>query len=410
MKFRIVVVGAGVAGSIITSALRYMPGIDIICLELTGPHDHMQVGNGLNIGPNALHALDLTMPTLAASLREVSLPWKRWIARLADGSEIYHTPLDTVADRNGIRIRWSELYRSVRADAGNTIQYHNNCVSIEHQPDGRLKVYTLRKADGITKAIDDVDLVIAGDGRYSSLRAEYCGLPHPRHLGVTNFRLLVDDHGSIDIDDMEQWFNGPRRLIAFRLPDGLLYLSGNFPIDPGAPTPKYFQDPAFLRTAFIDSVALPDPRLDALSEAIAANADTMHWARAQDIDALYYDDSQRILFIGDASHAMCPTLGQGATQAIEDAAAFVALAREASLQGRLSAASLCVAFALLRQDRIDFVKKLSWDASEMLMAGADPVSCNRRKTAPEFMAKLEKLYNNVPVGRDRIRAALALKL
>ncbi|MEN3365695.1 MAG: hypothetical protein V7606_2969 [Burkholderiales bacterium] len=405
---RIVIAGAGVAGGIIASALRTMPELEVICLESTGPDHHSHAGNGLNIGPNALRAVDMVYPETGAALREVSLPWTRWMARLGDGSEIYHTPLNAVADRSGVRIRWSELYRTVRAGAGDAIRYTTSCAGFERNPDGRLKVHALRKADGVTDVIDNVDLLIGSDGRYSALRAEHCGTPEPRHLGVTNFRALVDDHGDIDVQDMEQWFNGPRRLIAFRLPDGLIYVSGNLPIEPGAPTPEHYLDPAFLRTAYIDGFDHPDPRLDALSAVFAASAPAMHWARAQEIEPLFHDESRRLLFVGDAAHAMCPTLGQGATQAIEDAAAFIALIREALAQRRLEPALLCSAFAHLRAERVRFVKELSWDASDTLVFGADPVEANLRKADPAFKARLTELYNNVPVGREQVRAALAL--
>jgi salicylate hydroxylase len=409
MSFRIVVVGAGVAGAIIASALRGLAGTEVICLEATGPDGHAHAGNGLNIGPNALRALDAAAPELAAALRAASLPWTRWLARLADGSEIYRTPLDTVADRAGIRIRWSELYRTVRSGAHDRIRFHTGCAGVRPQPDGRVTVLA-RHADGVTEELPDVDLVVAGDGRYSALRTELCGEPVPRHLGVANFRALVDDGGDLEIDDMEQWYNGPRRLIAFRLPDSLIYVSGNLPLEPGDPVPDEYKDPAFLRTAYTDGWARPDPRLDALSAMFASQAGSMHWARAQEIEPLFHDASRRVLFIGDAAHAMCPTLGQGATQAMEDAAAFVMLLREAAARGRLDAAALCGAFATLRTARIDFVKELSWDASDTLVLGADPVAGNLRKAEPAFKAQLQQLYNNVPVGRDHVRDALARTL
>ncbi|MDB5775489.1 MAG: FAD-binding protein [Herbaspirillum sp.] len=406
MKMRIVVVGAGVAGGIIASALR-LPGIELICLEASGEDDHVHAGNGLNIGPNALRALDITMPEVGAALREVSLPWRRWIARAADGAEIYCTPLAEVADRMGIRIRWSELYRAVRAGARDRIRFHTSFAGMQRQDDGRCKIVTRRGPDGVTAILDDVDLVIACDGRYSALRAEHCGTPVPRHLGVTNFRALVDDGGAIEVDDMEQWYNGPRRLIAFRLPDGLIYVSGNLPIAPEGGTPEQYKNPAFLRTAYTDGCARPDPRLDALSAVFSAQASTFHWARAQEIPARFHDVSRRVLYVGDAAHAMCPTIGQGATQAIEDAASLVALAREADAQRRLDPAVLCGAFANLRAKRVGFVKELSWDASDTLLFGADPIAGNLEKAGPAFKEKLRELYNDVPLGRDRIRAALA---
>jgi salicylate hydroxylase len=407
MRLKIVVAGAGVAGAVIATAMQGYNDVDLICLEKTGPADHVHSGNALNIGPNALRALDAVAPDLAKKLRDVSLPWTRWLARLADGSEIYCTPLDTVASGPGIRILWSDLYRTVRAGAFERIRFHTSCIVVEDQPDGRLKLLIRCHDKDATEVLPDVDLLIAGDGRYSTLRAQRCGAPQPRHLGVANFRSLVDDKGAIDLDDMEQWYNGPCRLIAFRVLDGHIYVSGNLPVAPGDDVPDRYKDSAFLRTVYLDGYPQPDPRLEALSFAFAAEANSMHWARAQEIESLFHDDARRVIFIGDAAHAMCATLGQGATQAIEDAVAFVALAHEAARQNRLDAATLCTAFANLRSERVDFVKTLSWDASDSLLLGADAVVTNRRKAQPAFKQHLRKLYDDVPVELVHVREALA---
>ena len=77
------------------------------------------------------------------------------------------------------------------------------------------------------------DLLVVAEGRYLSPRTQLCGPPTIRHLGVANFRVLLDDGGALPIDDLEQWYSGPNRLLAFRVRDGLIYLSGNLPLAPG---------------------------------------------------------------------------------------------------------------------------------------------------------------------------------
>ncbi len=58
---------------------------------------------------------------------------------------------------------------------------------------------------------------------------------------------------------------------------------------------------------------------------ICANVADTHWARMQEHDALYRAADCNVLYLGDAAHGMVPTLGQGATQAIEDAAVAATL-------------------------------------------------------------------------------------
>jgi salicylate hydroxylase len=132
----------------------------------------------------------------------------------------------------------------------------------------------------------------------------------------------------------------------------------------------------------------------------------LHWSRAQESDTRFTDGSGRVLFVGDAAHAMAPTLGQGATMAIEDGAAFVALfrARWAAARGsagRFDVGALIADFAALRRERVDFVKRFSWEASDTLRPGTDTFAGNRAKNGPEYRAKLARLYRETPVPHAR---------
>ena len=52
------------------------------------------------------------------------------------------------------------------------------------------------------------------------------------------------------IDDYEQWFNGPNRLLSFRVPPGHIYIAGTLPIDPNASIPNRLKTPDALRAAY----------------------------------------------------------------------------------------------------------------------------------------------------------------
>ncbi len=93
---------------------------------------------------------------------------------------------------------------------------------------------------------------------------------------------------------------------------------------------------------------------------------------------------------------MVPTLGQGATQACEDACVAVeeigrALAAGeplAIVPGRVEAG---------RAEGFRFVVDLSRDATDTMLAGADPVAGTRWKTEPGFLRDLARLYRDVPM-------------
>jgi salicylate hydroxylase len=397
---RIVLIGAGVSGGVIARGLQAIPDVEVTLIEQVSRQDHANAGNGLNIGPNALKALDEVLPEMADELRAASLPWTRWKAALVTGRPLYEIPLDGVADRPGIRIRWSELYRIAREAVAGVARYEQRFVGVEYAHDSRLTVRLEDVASGALRSLTDIDLVIACDGRYSRVRELCVGTPVPRHLRVGNFRLLIDDRGASGIADMEQWYNGPNRLLAFRLADGNVYLSGNIPVAASGEIEDEQKTAAGLRHAYLPA---EEPELDVcrfLVEASCARLDALHWSRAQEIPGCFRDRSGHVLFVGDSAHAMAPTLGQGATQAIEDGGAFVALFRALFGRPGFSIAALTAAFERLRRDRVEFVRRLSWDASEPLLAGSDPVETNRDKNGPGFRAELRRLYLDVPLALD----------
>jgi salicylate hydroxylase len=131
---------------------------------------------------------------------------------------------------------------------------------------------------------------------------------------------------------------------------------------------------------------------------------TLHWSRAQESDTRFADPSGRVLFVGDSAHAMAPTLGQGATMAIEDGAAFVALfERRWSESGRRAAhfdvPALVAEYAALRAPRVEFVKRFSWDASDTLRPGSDSIAGNRAKNGEGYRRKLAQLYTDTPMPK-----------
>lgn len=89
-KPRIVVVGAGIAGSLIASGLGRRTDLDLICLEKVDSAGHADAGTGLNIGPNAIKALRSVMPERAEAIVANSLAWRRWTIGLT-GDAPYST-------------------------------------------------------------------------------------------------------------------------------------------------------------------------------------------------------------------------------------------------------------------------------------------------------------------------------
>jgi len=394
---KVVVVGAGVAGCIIARALAALPGVEVICLEQVVADDHSESGTGLNIGPNGLKALKRHSPELADAVLASSFLWHSWRTSLTDGTVLFDLPLTRVADNPGIRIRWSELYRVLREAAGECVRF--NCKVEQVGYTDPAHAFIEYSQDGTSHRIDGIDLLVSCDGRYSMTRQTLCGPLEVRHVGVSILRLLVPDTSGGLVDDYEQWFNGPARMLGFRVPENHYYLSGAFPIDASKPVPEEAKSSAALRKYFTPPDRPPSKQCAWLIETLCSNGDNIHWSRLQESATLFRDPGGRTLFVGDSANGMVPTLGQGATQAIEGAC-LVADLLCARIKAGGSAADIpgwLVEVEQLRRERVQFVMEFSLEATDTMLPGSDPVAGSRKKMEPPFMQKLERLYRDISV-------------
>jgi salicylate hydroxylase len=392
---RIVIVGAGVAGCIMARTLSQLPGLEVFCLERVARDDHSESGTGLNIGPNAVQALQAHDPGLTAAITEASFAWCHWKISLTDGTKLFDLPMRKVADTDGWRIRWSELYRVLRNNAP-IVSYDCTITGAGRNASHPAKTFVEWTQGGAHRWLDDIDLLIAADGRYSQIRKILSGEPATRHIGVAISRLLVPDTSDGLIDDYEQWFNGPNRLLAFRVPPSHVYAACAFPIAPDQPIADHQKSADALRAAYTPSNGVLTDQTRWLIDTICAHAGDMHWARLQEHNALYADPLSNVLYLGDAAHGMVPTLGQGATQAVEDAACAAGLIARAWTNGLLNPRHWLGEIVQARSDRMRFVMQFSLEATDTMLASADPVAGTLHKTEPDFMGKLARLYRDVP--------------
>lgn len=392
---RIVIVGAGVAGCVMARRLALLGGVEVICLERVTQDDHSEAGTGLNVGPNAVKAVKAIDPELADRITEASYLWRNWRISLTDGSVLFDLPLTDVADGPGWRIRWSELYRVLREAADPSVSYGCEITDIGRDAIDPRKTSIAWTREGKAHRLDAIDLMIAADGRYSRVRREISGEPEVRQTGVAIFRLLVPDTSNGLIDDYEQWFNGPNRLLSFRVPPGHIYVAGTFPIAPDAPIADSSKAPDALRAAYTPRQGRPSAQARWLIDAVCENPTDTHWARMQEHELLYRAVDCNVLYLGDAAHGMVPTLGQGATQALEDASNAAALITERYNNGKRGVADWLAEIEAIRRDRMRFVMEFSLQATDTMLEGADPVAGTRHKSEAPFQDRLKALYRDV---------------
>jgi salicylate hydroxylase len=397
---RIVIVGAGVAGCVMARRLALLDGVEVTCLERVTQDDHSEAGTGLNIGPNAVKAVNAIDSELADRITQASYLWHNWRISLTDGTVLFDLPLAKVAEGPGWRIRWSELYRVLREAAGRSVLYGCEITEIGRDAADPHKTSIAWMQAGTQHRLDGIDLMIAADGRYSRVRRVISGEPELRQTGVAIFRLLVSDRSNGLIDDYEQWFNGPNRLLSFRVPPGHIYIAGTFPIAPDAQIAESSKAPAALRAAYTPHQRPPSAQARWLIDTVCENAAETHWARMQEHELLYRAADCNVLYLGDAAHGMVPTLGQGATQALEDAANAAALITERYNGGKRGIADWLAEIEAMRRGRMRFVMEFSLEATDTMREGADPVAGTRHKNEKSFQDKLKALYRDVGLSTD----------
>ncbi|BBH63671.1 monooxygenase [Actinoplanes sp. OR16] len=295
---RAVVIGAGIGGLTAAIALR-RKGWDVTVLERAP--DIEVVGAGLALAPNALRVLD----TLGVGDRIRSLSALQGAAgiRRPDGRWITRTDAGRAKARFGDDV--IVLHRATLVDA-----------LTGALPPGTLRL-GLAASDvdpatgsvGTAEGTLTADLVVAADGLRSFVRGKlHPHHPGSRYTGVTSWRMIVPPPGGT-LDLAESW-GGGKVFGVTELGDGRVYCYATAPAPAGV---SAVDERAELLRHFA-GWSEPIPSL-----IVAASTVTRTDIRCLDTPLPAFHTG-RVALLGDAAHAMTPNLGQGACQAIEDAA------------------------------------------------------------------------------------------
>jgi 2-polyprenyl-6-methoxyphenol hydroxylase-like FAD-dependent oxidoreductase len=313
-RARAVVIGAGIGGLAAAAGLR-SAGWDVTACERAASLE--SVGAGLALAPNGLRALD----TIGAgdALRALAVPQElgirrsdgRWLIRSTTGQMV----LDRFGDTVILLPRAAVIDALAARVPGGVLCLATDVTSVE--PGG--KTEPGRKAVRVTTTAGelDADLVVAADGIGSATRrALFPGHPGLRYAGFTTWRLLtgpVTGH----VPMAESWGRGTVFGV-MPLSDGRVYCYAAAPADPGARAGDELAELVRLFGTWHE----PIPGL----LAIARPQDVLRHDVAELAAPLPSFHRGQIALLGDAAHPMTPNLGQGACQALEDAAVISRLA------------------------------------------------------------------------------------
>ncbi|MFJ6581035.1 FAD-dependent monooxygenase [Streptomyces sp. NPDC091368] len=309
-QHRVVVVGAGIGGLAAAVAL-HRRGWHVTVLERAA--DLTPVGAGIALAPNAQRALDVI--GLGDRVRDLSAwqgdggirtPGGRWLAR---------TDARAAADRFGgplvLLHRATLVGLLTEALPEGAVRTGVRATLVEPGDDHRPARVTLGGADTASGGEREAELVLGCDGIHSATRRTlFPGHPGHRYSGSTSWRVVVPAPAR-PFAPHETW--GAGRLWGSQpLKDGRVYAYAMAVAPAGAHAPD--DERAELLRLFGDWHH-PVPEILA-----GVTPDRILWHDVHHLpDPLPAFHRGRVALLGDAAHAMMPSLGQGGNQAIEDA-------------------------------------------------------------------------------------------
>jgi 2-polyprenyl-6-methoxyphenol hydroxylase-like FAD-dependent oxidoreductase len=275
-----------------------------------------EVGAGITVQPNAIHAL-----------REIGLGE----AAEAAGCRITAARL-TRADGRVLSTMTEEVYAAAGAPAVALHRATLQRVLLSALPGegprcGRAAIGYASRPDGVTLSFADGTTVegawlLGADGLRSVVRAQLLNDGDPRYAGYTSWRGVADTREGVGAMATEAWGRGQRFGLVPIDGDRTYWFATHNASFGGRDNSELARE-TLLRLFHgwhppIRDVLLATPRDSILRTDIHDRPPAARWGEG------------RVTLLGDAAHPMTPNLGQGACQAIEDA---IVLARALSAVG-----------------------------------------------------------------------------
>ena len=338
---RVAVVGGGIGG-ITTAIALHRRGVDVTVFEQAPALG--EVGAGVMVQPNGARVLDRLGlgPELA-----------RYGARLGEGSTYFRmdgTPVGPVVTTDSAG--WNGMFGMHRADllsllAGalpdGVIRTGHECSALDQD------ATTVRLAFGNGETFE-ADAVIAADGIHSTLRNFVTEPAEPVYSGSVAYR------GLLPAERLPEWPRGISQLwmgerkhfLVFPVRAGELINYVGF-VPQAREAMESWSAPGDA-AALADAFSGWDPRV----EELLSKVESCFWWGLYDREPLARWTSGRLTLLGDAAHPMLPHVGQGANQAMEDAAVLAALLAQADAD---QVGDALLGYEAVRRDRTKAVQE-----------------------------------------------------
>jgi 2-polyprenyl-6-methoxyphenol hydroxylase-like FAD-dependent oxidoreductase len=333
-RMRILVVGGGIAGLTLATALGKR-GLQSELVERTARF--APVGAGITLHPNALRALASVSLDGAVMAAGAVLPSARTLD--ATGRIVADVPLTEAWHglRPTIAIHRHALHEILTAAAGAAYIRMGVSVTSLRQRGSEMHIDFTDGTAGV------YDLVVGADGVHSTVRRLAFDQVLPRYVGQSYWRAAIDAPGLVSTWTI--MVAGSRFLGVFPLGNGRMYVFAQIMTDTEIADAMQGRRER-IRDTFAD---FGSPAREAL-ERLPAD-DAIHFGPVHEVVQDQWRCG-RTLLIGDAAHAVSPVLGLGGGMAIEDAIVLAELLQNvAPLDAALDA------FTERRQPRVAWVRE-----------------------------------------------------
>jgi 2-polyprenyl-6-methoxyphenol hydroxylase-like FAD-dependent oxidoreductase len=321
------------------------------------------VGAGISLHANGIRALDVlgVGEAVRAAARPqytggTRVPGGGWLARM-DG-----TALERALGTPIVGIPRAVLHHLLRAGLpSECLVVGAEVTSVDRSDPHRVRLL-------LRDAALEADLVVAADGVGSRLRAQlFPQHPGPAYSGSTVLRAITECPVELDTDFELTWGKGAEfGHIAFA--DGRAEWHAVLNSPPGV---RHADALAVMRRRF-GEWHNPIPKLLGATRADSVLHHDIH----ELVTPLPAFTAGRVVLLGDAAHAMSPNLGQGACQALEDAAVLAA-----ALATEPTVASALARYDTERRPRSQSVARAARQAGRMGQQLTHPLAVAVRNTA-----------------------------
>lgn len=307
-KLRVGVVGGGIGGVALTSALAQR-GIEVRLFERAPVFG--EIGAGIQVTPNAVKVIEALR--LGDALRKVAFVPQAIVGRNWDtAKEIFRTPLadecPRLYDAPFFHVHRADLHQLlVDSLPDGLATLSASCVDIRQSDNGAAAVFE----DG---SEFEADLIVGADGVRSVVRSKLFGDDAPRFTGNMCFRAVVPVDGSFDFvsPDSSFWLGPKSHVVTYYVRRGQAV--NIVAVNETAEWVEESWNASSTREELLAAFAGWHPNIVNLFERV----DSVYKWGLFDRDPMPTWSKNRVTLLGDASHPMLPFLSQGAAMAIED--------------------------------------------------------------------------------------------